>query len=71
VLINYTNALYTGYQQVTYTKPTRRFVTPGRVAAVGIYAGAATVGGLTGGVPGMAAGLIAVPEVITIPLMLA
>jgi hypothetical protein len=71
VLINYTNALYTGYQQVSYTKPTRRYVTPGRVAAVGIYAGAATIGGITGGLPGMAAGVIAVPEVITIPLILA
>ena len=71
MLINYTNALYTGYQQVSYTKPTRRYVTPGRVAAVGIYAGAATIGGITGGLPGMAAGVIAVPEVITIPLILA
>ena len=70
-MINYTNALYTGYQQVSYTKPTRRYVTPGRVAAVGIYAGAATVGGITGGLPGMAVGVMAVPEVITIPLILA
>jgi hypothetical protein len=70
-LINYTNGLYTGYQQVTYTKPTRRFVTPGRVAAVGIYAGAAAIGGAYGGLPGAGAAVLAVPEVITIPLMLA
>jgi hypothetical protein len=70
-LINYTNAVYTGYQQVTYTKPTRRFVTSGRVAAASIYATAGGIGLATGGLPGGAAALIAVPEVITVPLILA
>lgn len=71
MLINYTNGLNTGYQFCTYTKPTRSYVTPGRVAALGIYAGAAAAGAYAGGLPGAAAAVIAVPEVITIPLIIA
>ena len=70
-MINYTNGLNTGYEQVTYTKPSRRFVTPGRVVAVGMYATAGGIGFASAGAPGAVVGLMSVPEVITIPLIIA
>jgi hypothetical protein len=72
VLINYCNYIHTGYTAVTFQGSTRRsFVTPGRVAAAGIYAGAAGYGFAIGGPAGAIGGLLAVPEVVTIPLIVA
>jgi hypothetical protein len=71
VLINYCNYIHTGYTAVTYEGTSRSFVTPGRLAAAGIYAGAAGYGFAIGGPAGAIGGLLAVPEVVTIPLIVA
>ena len=70
-MINYATQFQTGYGRVTYKSSKSKFVTPGRIAAASIYGGAAGYGFVIGGFPGAAAALIAVPEVITVPLILA
>ena len=61
---NYTT-VYTGRYSPVRTNPnlTRKAV------AIGIYAGAAVIGFKTAGPGGAAAGIMAVPEVVTIPLL--
>jgi hypothetical protein len=68
VLRNYCTRI--NNNQYTYQK-TQSIVTKGRVAAVGIYAGAAIVGARAGGPAGAVAAMILVPEVITLPLLVA
>lgn len=70
-MINYTNSVFTGNQQVTLRKRSKRIVTPGRVVAVGMYATAGGIGFASAGAPGAVVGLMSVPEVITIPLIIA
>jgi hypothetical protein len=43
-----------------------------RKAAIGfgIYGGAAALGGMVGGPPGAIAGIVAVPEVLVVPILL-
>jgi hypothetical protein len=68
VLRNYCSRVNSN--QYTYPK-TQSAVTAGRVVAAGIYAGAAVVGFRAAGPMGAAAGMLLVPEVITVPLILA
>ena len=64
---NYSLSLQNNYYTYNRSQP---ILTTGRLAAVGIYAGAALVGYRAGGPPGAAAAVMAVPEVITVPLLI-
>ena len=67
MLRNYSSSIQNNYHTYNKTQP---ILTTSRVVAVGIYAGAALVGFRAGGPPGAAAAVMAVPEVITVPLLL-
>jgi hypothetical protein len=67
VLRNYSSNFQNNYYTYNKTQP---ILTTGKLAAVGIYAGAALVGYRAGGPLGAAAAVMAVPEVITVPLLL-
>jgi hypothetical protein len=69
VLIDYR---LSAFPFVSYTNPSKRNGFQRKAAvSVGIYGGAAGVGYLIGGPVGAMAGVVAVPEVIVVPLILA
>ena len=66
-MIKYTH-VQTGYGNLSIPPTKTRYLTPGRVAVIGIYSGAAIAGAIKGGTGGAALAVLAVPEVITVPL---
>ena len=65
MLRNYTTHVYSGR---SYQKPQTR--NTAKLAVVGVYAGVALVGLRLGGPAGAGAAVMAVPEVVTVPILL-